>query len=372
MTESHETIIVTENEAFWDIHRQPAGCPHCKRVFLVEENKLGGLCPHCYQGSLESQPARLRSKQPERIMPFNIKRNQVQSEVDHFVSGVWIKPTDFQTKNLMERMAPIYWPMWLVDCDVDGHWQMEAGFDYQVESTKESFSGGQWQSKKQIENRIRWEPRLGQIQTHLDNIVTPALDDHKTRFQQTGTYRIEDAKPFDPQHLGSALIEVPDLPPDNAWPLAKPQAEKRAARLCAKAAGAGHARHFALKANYDGKNWTQLLLPMLTSYYLDDNGHPQVIILNGETGKISGPRLASQKKGFRMAGIIAAISGVLLMIALFSLILSSLVPVLRRVAAFMSILGIGVGITAIIPAIWPWQWNRQQAKPSRMRGDLET
>lgn len=370
MTENHETIIVTENEALWDIHRQPAGCPHCKRVFLVEEGQLS-LCPHCYQDSLEPQPAQIRSKEPERVIPFNISRTQLQSKVDNFVSGVWIKPTDFQSKNLMQRMTPVYWPMWLVDCDVNGHWQMEAGFDYQVESTKESFSGGQWQSKKQIENRLRWEPRLGQIQSHFDNIVTPALEDHQSRLQQTGTYPLEDAKPFEPQYLGSAAIEVPDLPTENAWPLAKSQAEKRAAKLCAKAAGAGHARHFALKANYNRKNWTQLLLPMLTSYYLDDNGHPQVIILNGETGKISGPRLASQKRGFRIAGIIAGIAGVLLMIALFSLILSALVPILTRVAAFVSILGIGLGITAIIPAIWPWQWNRQQAKSSGMRGDLE-
>ena len=372
MTDSNETIIITENEALWDIERQPAGCPHCKRVFLIEDSSIGGMCPYCYQASLQPQPARLRSKEPERILPFNINRNQVQSKVDDFVSGVWIKPNDFQSNNLMQRMTPVYWPMWLVDCDVDGHWQMEVGFDYQVESTKESYSRGQWQSKKHLEDRIRWEPRLGEIRSHFDNLITPALEDHQTRLQQTGIYPIEDAKPFDQQYLGDALIEVPDLPPENAWPLAKSQAEKRAAKLCAKAAGAEHARHFALKANYNGKNWTQLLLPLLTSYYLDDNGNPHVILVNGETGTIYGPRLASQKRGFQIAGILAAIAGALLMIALFGLILSSLIPIMRQVAAFISILGIGTGIIAIIPAIWPWQWNRQQGKPSRMRGDLDT
>ncbi len=170
---------------------------------------------------------------------------------------------------------------------------------------------------------------------------------------------------------GRSVIEAPDLLPENAWPLAEPQAKKRAADLCANAAGAQHAK-FCPYCRLSGKNWTHLLLPMLTSYYLDDQGKPRVVIINGETKSIYGPRLASQKRGLRIAGIIAAIAGVLLAIALLSLILSSLLPSLRRVAAFVSVLGIGVGITAIIPAIWPWQWNRGQGKPARMRGDWET
>jgi hypothetical protein len=372
MSDNHETIIVEENQALWGTARQPAGCPHCKGVFLIKESAIGGICPLCYQAPLESQPALLRPKEPELLIPFNINKKQLQSLVDQFVSGVWIKPPDFQSDNLMQRMTPIYWPMWLVDCDVDGHWQMETGFDYQVESTKEYFSGGEWRSSKQIEDRIRWEPRVGQMQSHFANIPTPALENHQTRVRQTGPYPLNQAEPFANRNLGHSVIEVPDLTPDNAWPLAQPQAARRAADLCAEAAGAGHGRNFALNAVYQGKNWTQLLLPMLTSYYLDEQGNPQVVIINSESKSIFGPRLASQKRGLRIAGIIAAIAGVLLAIALFSLILSSLVPTLRQVAAFVSVFGIGVGVTAIIPAVWPWQWNRQQGKPARMHGNLDT
>ena len=370
MTENNETVIFNENETLWESNRQPAGCPICKKVFLVEDSKVGDKCPYCFQSTLEPQPARLRSKEPERIIPFDINRNQIQSKVDDFVAGVWIKPKDFQSINLMQRLTPVYWPMWLVDCDVDGHWQMEVGFDYQVESTKESYSKGQWESRKQIEDRIHWEPRLGMIQSHLDNIITPALEDHQTRRHQTGSYPIESAVAFEQQLLEDALIEVPDLPPENAWPQAKTQAEKRAAKLCSKAAGAGHARYFSVKAKYTGKNWTQLLLPLLTSYYLDDKGTPQVILINGSTGAIDGPRLASQKRGLQIAGILAAIAGVLLMVALFGLVLSSLLPIMIQIAVIFSVLGIGMGLIAIIPAIWPWQWNRQQMKSSKMRGDL--
>ncbi len=98
-------------------------------------------------------------------------------------------------------MKPVYWPMWLIDCDVDGHWQMEAGFDYQVESTKESFSDGQWRSSQQIENRIRWEPAFRRDPNSFYEHTCPALEDHQARVQQTGRYPLEKAQPYANHYL---------------------------------------------------------------------------------------------------------------------------------------------------------------------------
>jgi hypothetical protein len=357
------STIIEETQQPWGMGRKPLGCPHCRRVFLVKQDQLEKPCPLCRQGKLEPQPARMRPVEPEKLLPFKITQGQLQSAYENFVSGVWIKPEDFTVDNLLKRTVPLFWPLWLVDSDIAGHWQMEAGFDYQVESTKEFYSGGRWQSRKQIETRVRWEPRLGEISHHVDNVAVQALDEHENRLQMTGRFPLEEAEDFNPNFLGNALLEVPDLPPEDAWPLAKPKVNQAVGEVCARAVGADHARNFALKADYTKLNWTQLYLPFYATYYKDDEGQPQILIVNGVTGRIQGPRLASRQRGLRIAGIIAIITGVFLLLALIGLLLAPLFPPAGIIAALLGLLGFGIGIAALVPAIWPGQWNRKQDSP---------
>ena len=45
--------------------------------------------------------------------------------------------------------------------------------------------------------------------------------------------------------------------------------------------------------------WTLLLLPLLSAYYLDDEGAPQAVYINGQNGTISGVRRSSMKRAQR-------------------------------------------------------------------------
>ncbi len=357
------STIIEETQQPWGMGRQPLGCPQCRRVFLAEQEQIEKSCPLCRQGKLEPQPARMHSVEPEKLLPFKVSQGQLQAAYETFVSGVWIKPEDFTADNLLRRTVPVFWPLWLVDSDIAGHWQMEAGFDYQVESTKEFYAGGRWQSQKQIETRVRWEPRLGEITHHVDNVAVQALEEHNNRLKMTGGYSLKSADDFNPNDLGNAILEVPDLPPEDAWPLAKPKVDQAVGEVCAQAAGADHARNFALKADYTNLNWTQLYLPLYTTYYKDDEGQPQILIVNGTSGRIQGPRLASRQRGLRIAGIIAIVAGVFLLLALLGLLLTPLFPPVGIIGALLGLLGFGSGIAALVPAIWPGQWNRKQDAP---------
>jgi hypothetical protein len=355
--------IADEMISLWETNLQPAGCSNCRRVYLVLPSQLGNPCPLCRNGLLNAQPARMRLSEPEKILPFKINTSQLHTIFSNFVGGVWIKLPDFNVKALLKRTVPVFWPLWLVDCDVDGVWQMEAGFDYQVESGKETFANGQWHSVKQIETRIRWDPRLGELSTHIDNIAVPALEEHQNRQSLTGAYKLDAAHAFDPALLKNALLEVPDLPPGDAWQLAKPQVNTAVGDLCQQATDAQHGRNFALKADYQHQNWTQFYLPLYAAHYLDDDGQPQIVIINGATGEIRGPRLASRKRGLKIAGIIAAVAGVFFLLALLGLLLSLVWDPARSIAALLGVLGLATGMIAIIPAAWPAQWNRRQTGP---------
>jgi hypothetical protein len=350
------TSQITDSvEPLWGLALQVAGCRQCGQVFLIDAGRMGQPCPYCACGKLESQPAGLWSQPPELVVPFAKTQADVRIVLENFVKGVWLAPDDFNTEMLLHRSVAVFWPMWLVDGDVAGIWQAEAGFDYQVKSSQESYNSGGWRSYEVIETRQRWEPRTGQILRHYDNICVPAVTDHARLIGLVGAYHLDKAAAYDKARVTRSTMRLPDLPPHSAWHQAKIGLDHAAEQECLKAAAAQHIRNYYVNADYNSLNWTQMLLPLVVSYYSDDDGKNHPVYINGQSGMIAGVRMASQRKGWRWAAILAGIAVVSLLIGLL-LSVVGLIPL----GGFLIFVAILMGMAAVVPAVWPWQWNRRQ------------
>jgi hypothetical protein len=362
-TAQYPEIQIAESvETVWGVTLKVAGCLKCGQAFLVEESRLGQYCPHCAQGVLQPQPARLRPEPPELLIPFHKSRQDIHVILEKFVQPVWLRCPDFTVENLLQRITPVYWPMWLVDANLQGDWRAEVGYDYQVKSSQESYSTGGWHSRDVLETRVRWEPRLGYLDRHYDNVASPALNTHTSLARSLGSYRQQEAIPYQVDQITHAVLQVPDLQPENTWPLAQAQLESRAAADCQQAADGQHIRNFQINPTYNSLNWTQQLHPMYVSCYKDDEGQPHLVWINGQSGTIAGIRLASQKTGWKWAGILLAIALGLFSLSLGSFATSALLPPLSLVGILLIILAFASAVASIFPAVWPWQWNRQQGE----------
>jgi hypothetical protein len=366
------TQIVEPTEPLWGGAFQkagliPAGCTSCGQAFLVDTSRLEGTCPNCFKGCLTTQPACLRPEPPEMVLPFKVKHGDLLIILAHFVKGIWLHPDDFNPDDLFRRVLPVFLPMWLVDSDLIGTWQAEMGFDYQVKSSQETYREGNWRTHDVIETRIQWEPRTGQLNRQYNNTPVPALTNQRELQKQVGDFPSGDSIPFDINYLEvdgelkkgtKAILRIPDQNPENIWPQAQSLLSKAAAVECAQAAKANHVRNYAIQAQYNTLHWTQLLLPAYFTFYTDDKGNPQAVYINGHNGTISGLRLASQKKGWRVAGIGAAISLLLFLLAAVSVAAIALFPLLGLIGALFGLLCLGCIVCTIVAAAWPWQWNR--------------
>ena len=339
----------------WKLRHQPVGCRSCEQAFLAPADWIGQTCPHCLQGKLEAQPARLRPEPPELVLPFQRQPGDLRPVLESFTRGVWLAPDDFSPAILQDRLTPCFWPMWLVDGTVNGAWQAELGFDYQVKSSQESYSSGGWQSRDVIETRIRWEPRLGEIERRYNNLTAPAVSDEARMTALIGESPIEQAKCYEPDLLKGAALRIPDLTSQEIWPQAQTAFERAAAGDCRQAGGGQHLRNFKGQVKYAGLNWTQLLLPVYVTYYFDDQGKRVSVMINGATGQVGGRRMASQRKGLRWAGV-----SLLLAVALFVLALVSYAHNLAVFSPLMWLLGFLAAGFAAVPAAWPLIWNRSK------------
>jgi hypothetical protein len=150
------------------------------------------------------------------------------------------------------------------------------------------------------------------------------------------------------------------LLPESAWPLAKSNFNRYSAKDCQFAAEAQHMEEFFIQAEYKELNWTQLLLPMYTSAYQDEDGIVHPILINGQNGKIFGKKRASQRKprilslGLLVTALLCFVLGLVFAAG------TTLLPILGFFSLLLFALALVAGISAPIPIIWAWNFNRSQ------------
>lgn len=352
-------------EQAWQTNLEPAICESCDWRYLRPAGSLPPQCPHCFQSELvplaELAEAERGDRPPELVLPFTVTEEHVSHMIQAFASGIRFAPADLTAPNLLARLQKVYLPMWLVDSQVAATWQAEAGFNYEAISHRDKFdqNRGGWVSEQVTETRIRWEPRVGRLTRHYDNIVAPALEEHASLQQRLGPYDLATAQPYRPEIVTNSLIRLPNRPPADAWPQAVPELQTQAGDECRRACQGDHFRDFRWQPDYQGQNWTLLLLPVYTTFYRDDNQTPLPLLIHGQAGRLSGRRQASMKQARRWTLIIVAVAVVIFALSLIGGLLAYF---LAEGLVTLAVLGVGlafgVGLASLLPLLLVWRFNR--------------
>jgi hypothetical protein len=354
----------------WGFDLNFAVCERCDWKYLYATGAEPQRCPYCFQAPLtpldlppEALAGHMATIQPAELsLPFSLSTPELASGIERFSRGIPFHPADLTHQSLSSRLNRVYLPLWLVDAEVQAGWQAEAGFDYEVVSHEDHYDdrAGGWTSQQVKERRVRWEPRLGRLKRTYSNIPAPALEKEASLKQGFGQYRLGSAQPYDPLGASQTCVRLPDRAPQDAWSEAVPALQAAASEECREAAGADHIRGFRWSPEFCSQNWTMLLRPAYTTYYLDDDQNPQPVWVNAISGEISGQRRASVKRG-RQAALV--ILGIALALFLLSLALSAaavLFPPLLPIGGIGLFAAVLVALGAVIPPAVVWQFNRSQ------------
>ncbi len=259
-------------------------------------------------------------------------------------------------------------PVWLVDVEVKASWKAEVGFNYQVVSHQEKYeqNKGVWSTREVHETRTRWEPRLGSLLRRYNNLPAPATEDHMAMMGEIGEFDFNNSLPFSADTIQSAWMRLPDRSNRAAWSDAEPALKSAAAEECRQAANADFLREFSWQTEVRNQNWTLLLLPALSSFYLDDEGKRQPIFINGQTGKIAGMRKASPKRARQTALIMLGISAVLFLLSVGLLLAGVVFPGAIGVGIVGGLVALLISASAMIPIAIVWGFNRKQDAHSQI------
>lgn len=350
-------LIMSEIDGQWQRPLQAAICEHCDWRYLLAAAEQIPVCPHCYREKLtpiEGAEVEM-SVAPELVVPFSVSEGRITVNLTNFSKSFRFSPQDLQAKRLVERARRVFIPAWLVDSDVAAVWQAEAGFDYQVVSHQEDFAAGSWHTKEVQETKIRWEPRVGQLQRRYDNVRAPALEEIGDIRTNLGSFESDGAQEYQQEVLDGALVRLPNRDRQDAWPDTEPSFKELAAVECRQAAGAQHIRQYKWQAQFASQQWSLLLLPVYSTWYYDDDQMPQPVMLNGRTGQLSGVKRASMKRAKRVTTAIAIAAALLFILTLILLFVEPSLTLMTAVLAFAA------GFGAIWPIAYVSRFNRDQA-----------
>jgi hypothetical protein len=278
-----------------------------------------------------------------------------------FARGIPFPPEGLNAEALRSRLQEVYLPTWRVDAEVQALWEAEVGFDYQVVSHEERYDDRRqgWVTREVEETRVRWEPRVGRLRRTYHNVPAPALAEDAVLRRRLGDWDEAAAESHRPMRLTQALVSLPNRTPEDAWSAAVPTVRNQAAEECRRAAGADHLRQFRWKPAFVNRNWTMLLVPIYTTYYEGDEGRARVLLINGQTGQIDGPRRASMKRARRRALTIGVVALVMLVVSLAVAVAGLIVPPLAVVGGVGGLVALLTGVGALVPIVQAWQFNRR-------------
>jgi hypothetical protein len=351
----------------WGAEYTLVACSSCGWGYLAPAGSILQHCPHCYKASLSPiQPLPEgylpQDLPPELVFPFTLSTPALAQRVQEFTNGIPYPPGDLSPANLQKRLQRVFIPAWLVDAGVRAGWQAETGFNYEVVSHQERYSDNQggWRTQEVKETRVRWEPRLGKLERKYHNISLPAVEREASLEKSLGGFEPTGARPYAAELAREAFIRLPARSRQDAWPDALPRLQNLAAEECRQAASADHLRDFRWSPEFGSADWTLLLQPLYSTYYLDDDGQPRPVYLNGQTGAVSGVRRASPKRARGRSLTILIVAAVIFMVSLLLALAGALLPPLLAVGGVGLFAGVVVAFAAAVPAIVVWQFNRSQ------------
>lgn len=361
-----------EQESKWASPMQAWVCERCDwRYLKLPQKAEKPRCPHCFNDSLSPYEGiwsnLVHPYPPELVVQPNLPQARLDESILQFTRGIPFAPVDLNASQIRKRLRLIFLPVWLVDSRVEATWKMEAGFHYQVVSHQESYeqSQGRWVSREFEETRTRWEIRLGRLDRKYQNVSTPALEAHRSIQQQVGIFDFNQAEVYQPEGIKKGFIRLPDRTPEAAWSEAQPGFQLCAAEECQQASRADQIRQFVWRPQFTDKNWTLLLLPVYTSYYLDDRQTPQPLIINGQNGFLTGKRSASEQRAQKTAMIFFALAIMSFLISIVLATVSVAFPPTLGLSVLFITLAFLLGIGAVVPLIMVWWFNRSQSRQSR-------
>ena len=273
--------------------REPEGeavyysCPSCGAEIVTDATTAATFCYYCHNPVVLGK--RLEgSYLPNKIIPFEVSREDAEKRFLDFVSKKKYVPKAFFNKKQIESMTGVYFPYWVYDVELEGKMQGDA------RSVRMWTTG----NTQYTETKYYAVEREGDVS--LRNLTENALKKANVKLTSgVMPYAYDKMKDFHMGYLSGFLAERRDIE-QNAVQGKMQHTMRESAEKLMRDTISGYNSVSVKNTFFAPKKeiWSYVLLPVWTITYKGRDGKVYYYSMNGQNGNICGdlpvdrPRLA--------------------------------------------------------------------------------
>jgi DNA-directed RNA polymerase subunit RPC12/RpoP len=311
--------IVRSSSLGWGVERKDLVCQQCGAVLSIPVETLASTCSFCGSNRVINRVAAQDQIRPLFLVPYKVKPESCQAIAREWLGNSWMVPSELKTAASLDSFVPIFIPFWTFDSTCHASWKAEVG----REETEFYVENGERKSRVVI----RWRWQSGSVSKHFEDVQIPATGYLSQKIlQKVGEYNLHDLVPYQSIFLAGIQAQSYDIKLEDSWESAREKMRNGTRTACVAQAGSPHIRNFSMDLDFSNESWRLILVPIYATVYRFNDSRFQILI-NGQTGVISGPRPADWNKIWL---VIAAMLSPGILLGIFGLV--------------TAILGIGLAI----------------------------
>ncbi len=298
------------SEQGWGDERKDLACQSCGGVVSVPPDTLAFTCPFCGSNKVLFRAPLEDVLRPRYLIPFTVEPQDCAKITGKWLGSSWMTPKELRNSAAIGKFNPIYIPYWTFGAICNATWKAEVAH----QKTVVYFENGQRKERHEIE----WRPEAGKVQKEFKDLLVPGTTRLNLRaLARIDQFNIANLVLYEPRYLAGMHAQAYDVPLEEAWKAGRQIMREDTRQACLDRASNSQVRNFTMALDFDQEAWRYILTPVYTSVY-QYSEHSFQILINGQTGRIAGPRPVDWHKVWLVIaaliapGILTALVGLLL------------------------------------------------------------
>lgn len=297
ITGEKDLLSFSGEKTGWGLPLGSLACANCGAVTLHADLAAPARCPVCGDEKGLSAPAK-DLPAPTGVCPFHITREDAANALMHAFKKHPFCPSKFKKLAASAALSGLYLPGWVFTASTVTKYRGQYGVD---RAEKDRYG--------KVRTVTDWYPASGTfVEDYNDRLTWGTAHFDEKLLDGVKPFQTADCRAYAPDYLPGFAVEPYETALDLAWKKARKELEdelKRDARAkLIDDKGAHHIKDLEFDTAYSELSYQYLLLPVWVAT-LRFGGKTHTLLVNGETGKVSGKAPVSPLRA-GLAGLLAA------------------------------------------------------------------
>lgn len=282
----------------WGAERKELACQDCGATTTIPADSLTHTCTFCGSNKVIQRQAAQDILRPRFLISFKIEPDACQKIASAWLGSSWMTPPALQKLATIAKFNGLYLPFWTFGATTRAGWKAQVGHP----RTERYYENGEWKTRTVTD----WVWESGQATLQIENLLQPGTGRLSARLlNDVKSYDLSQLAPYEPKYLAGLQAQAYDIPLEKAWDSGRHEMREQTRQACLSQASTSQVRSFSMNLDFADESWRYVLLPVYLATYTYE-GKPFQVMVNGESGKISGQRPADWNKIWLVIALLLA------------------------------------------------------------------